>query len=143
MGQDARVDPTETGNSTEGRFHPPGDLVIRKISSATGVQATVSGAAGVGGQKAVVTTFAFTVAAATQLAAGTIGCYVIDGASGGTSYLWSEVIAITTTGARVSMNGLNLLGSSNTAVTIEFSAGVTNANQSVNLAYHFLGGGGV
>ena len=138
---DKRVDPNETAGNMEDRFHPPGDFNISNVST-VGAQATATGAAGVGGQKKVVTGFQFRIGANVQLGAATIGCYVIDGASGGGTYLYREVIAITTTGAALHLTGLSILGTANTAVTIEFSAGLAGATESVNLQYHHLAGAG-
>jgi hypothetical protein len=138
---DQPVDQSSSHYSAEPRFHPPGDVAINH-SPTVGTQATKTAAAGVNGQKYVVTAFAFNVAGA-ALAAATIGCYVIDGAAGGTTYLWQEVMAVTSTGGRISMSGLNLVGTANTALTIEFSAGVSGAKETVNISYHTLGGAGV
>lgn len=125
----------------EPRFHPPGGSVITSVSAISTI-ASVTQAAPTNGIKRVVTAFSFRVASAIQLASGTVGCFVIDGATGTTTYLWREIIGITTTGAEMRMNGLNLIGTANTALTIEFDKAVTNAYQSVNLEWHSLSGEG-
>lgn len=106
-------------------------------SSAT--QATKSQAAGAGNVRNVCTGFTATFAAgSTAPAAATpLTVAVIDGATGGTTYLWRTNICLpATANAIVSFNrsGLWLVGSKATAMTIEFSgAGGANSYQSVSM----------
>lgn len=138
---DQPVDQSSTRRAMEPRFHAPGDLASNNVST-VGAKATVTAPAGVNGEKYVLTAFSFRMATNTQLSAGTIGCNVIDGATGTAAFLWQEAIAATTTGAECYRSGLNIVGTANTALTIEFSAGVASATQSVNMTYHKLGGVG-
>lgn len=140
---DKRVDPVETSGILEPRFHPPGDAVLTNLSTA-GAQATASVAALTGGGKYIVTGFCFSIGASssTSIAAVTVGANVIDGASGGSTFLWRELLTVTSTGGSVFRNGLNLVGSTNTALTVEFSGGISNAFEAVNLTYHRLAGPG-
>lgn len=141
---DKRVDPVETSGNMEDRFSPPGDLTALHVPT-VGVVATITGAAGVGGQKNVVTGFCFNVASANLITAATIGAAIIDGVTGGTGYLFRTVLTLTSTGLSggpFSMSGLSLVGSANTAVTIEFSGAVAGAFETVNLFYHRLAGAG-
>jgi hypothetical protein len=142
---DKRVDPTDTSGILEPRFHPPGDAVLTNLS-ASGSAATATAAALTGGGKYVVTAFSFSLgqgAAGTGLNATTIGCNIIDGASGGSTFLWREILGVGSTGGQIFRNGLNLVGSANTALTVEFSAGVTGAVGTINASYHRLAGPGV
>lgn len=142
---DRRVDPVETSGIMEPRFHPPGDKVLTNLS-AVSAQATASVAAATDNSKYVVTGFDFRLGASLTLTAGTVGCNVIDGATGTTTYLYQGVMSVVTTGGGmalpITMTGLSIVGSNNTALTIEFSAGVTNGCETVNLYYHKLGGTG-
>lgn len=139
---DQPVDQSSTRYSLEPRFHPPGDVAINH-RPAISTQATKTAAAGVDGQKYVVTGFSFNVGSALALAAATVGCFVINGASGATDYIWQEVMSVTSTGGRISVSGLNIVApTANTALTIEFSGAVSNGYESVNLTYHTLGGNG-
>lgn len=62
---------------------------------------------------------------------------LIDGASGGGTYLWRSVIALPGIAGAVScitLSGVNLAGTANTAMTLEFSAaGGANTVQSVSM----------
>lgn len=140
---DRRVDPSETSGIMEGRFHPPGNIRLGSVST-IGAVATATQAARTDGGKYVVDSFKFTVGAAVQLSSGIVTCNVIDGDTGGTTYLWQETIGIGTTGAVcISPSPLALVGSANTKLTIEFSGAIVNGYESVNLAFHCLGGSGV
>lgn len=126
----------------ETRFHPPVDSVVSNIG-AVSVQATKTVPAGTNQTRHVVTAFSFRISSIINLAAATIGCAVIDGGSGGTTVLWQEQMSVTTLGAspmEIFRNGLNIAGSVNTALTIEFSGAVTGGFQSVNLSFHDIGG---
>ena len=96
--------------------HDPGD----------NTQATATRAAAGVGKRNVCTGFAFTInGGATAPAAISLSCRIIDGASGGSTYLWQGRLALPATAGAVS--GVIsppkwLVGSKNTAMTIEFSA---------------------
>jgi hypothetical protein len=102
-------------------------------------QATKSQASGGGNVRNVCTGFTVTfLAGSTAPSAATpLTVAVIDGASGGTTYLWRTNICVpATANAIVSFNrsGIWLVGSKATAMTIEFSgAGGTNTYQSVSM----------
>ena len=133
-----KVDPVETSASLESRFHPPGNI-YGGHRPASGAQATFTAAATVGGEKYVVSGFSATLSGV-ALSAGSIGVYIIDGASGGTTYLWQEVLGVSSIGATTRMSDLNIVGTANTALTIEFSGAYTGGQESVNIAYHKLAG---
>lgn len=106
---------------------------------ATNTQATKSQAAAGSGKRNVCTGFTVTLCAgsAAPTAATPITVSVIDGATGGDTYLWRTNICLpATANAIVSFNrsGLWLVGSQNTALTIEFSAAAgANTYQSVSM----------
>lgn len=105
----------------------------------TNTQATATRTAGTGTQRHVVTGFTVTLAAGASAptAAAPITVAVIDGGTGGTTYLWRSLIGLpAVAGAQVSIvrGGLSLPGTAATALTIEFSAaGGTNTYESVTL----------
>ena len=125
---------------SEERYHPPIDSVVSNVGIATGVQATVSVAAGAAGVRNVLTGFSFNTSAITSLAISTVGCNVIDGATGGTTLLHRGVLTITSVGSQaLSMSSLSVAGTAATAMTIEFSAGVTGLSEAVTMYYHTIG----
>ena len=104
---------------------------------ATNAQATKSqGSAGVG-KRNVCTGFTVTLAAGASAiaAAAPLTVAIIDGVSGGGTYLWRSYINIpATAGTQVTIvrTGLWLVGSQATAMTVEFSAaGGANSYESV------------
>jgi hypothetical protein len=105
---------------------------------AANTQATISQAAAAAGIRNVCTGFTVTLAAQTTApAAVQLTVAVIDGATGGTTYLWRTVISLpATAGAIVSFVRSNiwLVGTAATAMTIEFSAaGGANTIESVTM----------
>jgi hypothetical protein len=106
---------------------------------ATNTQATKSQASAGSGKRNVCTGFTVTLAAGASAitAAAPLTVMVVDGSSGGTTYLWRSYINIpAVAGAQVSIvrTGLWLVGSQATAMTIEFSAaGGTNSYESVTM----------
>jgi len=75
--------------------------------------------------------------------AANVTLVIRDGASGAGTILWQKNFAIATAAAasvqeinQQGFCGLNLVGSTNTAMTVEFSAGVANAPQTVNFSYY-------
>lgn len=128
----------------EPRFHPPCDSRAGHTPVLT-TQATITVAAGTNGDRYVVTGFDFNIAPSSGvIALTTVGAFVIDGATAETTYLFAEVMAVGTTGALnpIRRSGLNIVGSRNTALTIEFSKAITGALESVNVFYHKLTGSG-
>ena len=126
IGEDGTQVFPQSAAATWTRIHRP----------AANTQATIAKAAAGAGVRNVCT--ALTVVLAATAAAPTavnLNVSVIDGASGGTTYLWGMTISIpavagATTGAQ--LTNLWLPGSANTALTIEFSAaGGANTIESV------------
>lgn len=140
MALDGRVDPDQSSPILESRFHPPGDVCTQNTSS-SGAQATATAAAGVGGQKRVVTGFFYSVAGTGLTPANAI-LNIIDGDTGGTTKLLSVTIGVPADGTQQFVTGLNLIGSANTKLTIEFAALFTSAVESVGVFSHFIGGTG-
>lgn len=109
-------------------------------SPAAGTQAVASiavgGTAGTAGVRHVADCVSYTLAASTAPAATTLTLNLRNGATGAGSVIWSKSLAApAATGVHVDGNlcGLNLLGSVNTAMTLEFSAGLANELESVSL----------
>jgi hypothetical protein len=105
---------------------------------AANTQATISQAAAAAGIRNVCTGFTVTLAAQTTApAAVQLTVAVIDGASGGTTYLWRSVVSLpATAGAIVAFVRSNiwLVGTAATAMTVEFSAaGGANTIESVTM----------
>lgn len=104
---------------------------------ATNVQATKSQASAGSGKRNVCTGFTFTLTAGASAiaAAAPLIVSVIDGAAGGTTYLYRSYINIPATAAgmvAIVRSGLWLVGTQATALTVEFSAaGGTNSYESV------------
>ena len=129
-------------NIAEERYTPPNTTAV--FATGNGAQATVTVAAGVTGQRRVLRSVYFDcIANSTSggiLVAGTVGCYVIDGASGGTAYLFKAVAFIGSTGiARVSAENLDVPGSAATGLTAEFSGAVTNGLEQIEMNYYNIG----
>lgn len=105
---------------------------------AVSVQATTSKAAGGGTVRHVADCVSFSAMATTApAAAAQIQINLRDGATGAGTVLWSQQIFIpATVGQSVApfqICGLNKIGSANTAMTLEYSALVTNLFESVDL----------
>lgn len=92
-------------------------------------------AAGAGIRNLLRSMAVFLVAGTTAPAAIQVNVYVIDGASGGTTYLWVAVFALqAVAGDRCAFvqSGLEIDGTANTALTLEFDlAGGANTFESV------------
>jgi hypothetical protein len=101
---------------------------------AAATKATVTKAAGAAGVRHVVTGFAFTIACGAT-AQTPLQVDVIDGATGGTTRLFSGTIAAPVNGVGVvALSCLSLIGTAATGLTIEFSAaGVAASVQAVSL----------
>lgn len=106
---------------------------------AANTQATISRAAAGAGIRNVCTSLTvMLVAGATAPTAATVTVSLIDGATGGTTYLWRAAISVpATAGATngISITGLWLPGTANTALTLEFSAAAgLNTIESVTMS---------
>ncbi len=100
-------------------------------------QATASKAAGGAGVRHVVDCISFSTGATTAPAATALTVQVRDGATGAGTIIWERrVVAAASTGTfnEFATCGLNLIGTANTAMTIEFSALLTNLFESVSLS---------
>lgn len=123
----------------EPRHFPVLVLGTTGISINVGTQATKTLAA-LGADKRYVATGATFSVAGTIATLTTVGVAIIDGSTGGTAYLWRGIMALGTTGvAPLNIEGRYLIGSANTAMTIEFSAGVTGVTECVSLDYTTVG----
>jgi hypothetical protein len=105
---------------------------------AVAVRATATKAAGGVGIRHVCTGFTVTLAqSATGSSAVNLQVNLIDGASGGTNYLWRSTISLVAVPGHsnpIQRTGLWIEGSFNTAMTLEFSAaGGAQVHQSVTL----------
>jgi hypothetical protein len=149
---DGKVTAVDTGNVTIGAALPAGTNIIGGIRRAgyqnavwdaqhvpaANTQATITQAAAGGGIKNVCIGFTVTLAS-TGSAPTAIQLVVnlIDGASGGGTYLWRSVIALpAVAGAMVSIvrSGIWIPGTANTQMTLEFSAaGGANTIESVTM----------
>lgn len=90
---------------------------------ATNTVATATRAAGAGGRRHVLTSIHFSLAAAPAAAAAQTQCVVRDGATGVGTILWTGVLAAAVAGlAEISHGNLSIVGSADTALTIEFVA---------------------
>lgn len=107
----------------------------------SGVQGTVSRAA-VSGVRHVADCVSFAVASSAAPTATQVQIFLRDGASGGGTVLWLQTLDILAAAgqniAPFSVCGLSLLGSNNTAMTLEFSGLVTGALESVSLSGYDL-----
>lgn len=103
---------------------------------AVSTQATASKAAGGVGVRHVADCVTVSAGAATAPAATVLTINLRDGATGAGTVLWTTQItagATATNHGNVAFCGLNLIGTANTAMTLEFSALLTNENESVTL----------
>lgn len=100
-------------------------------------QATITEDAPAAGTRVVLQGFTASIAnGATAPAAANVVVNVIDGASGGTTYLHRTTISNTATAGDtvvVTVSDLNIAGTAATALTVEFSAASgANTNQSIS-----------
>jgi hypothetical protein len=117
-------------------------LSLSTTESVLNSQASVTIAAGASGVRHVADSFSFHVSpnASAVLAAGTVRISVIDGASGATNYLWTDVLHIDSNGAEsISFSNMGLAGTAATALTVEFDGAVSTAWTSLNLGYFDVG----
>ncbi len=105
-------------------------------TQAAGFQAKASISAGATGVRHVVDCVSYSAGAITAPAATVLEINLRDGATGAGTIIWQKWITIPATAAPhydANFCGLNLIGSAATAMTLEFSAGLTNENESVSL----------
>lgn len=115
----------------------PGDWSVISVPIAN-TQATASKGAGGAGVRHVCTSITAILAADTTApGAASVIVNLIDGASGGGVYLWRGRLALPATAGEtreIVISGLNIFGTANTAMTLEFSAaGGANTFESVTL----------
>jgi hypothetical protein len=111
---------------------------------AAGSQATASKAAGATGVRHVGNCISFSAADTAAPAATLLTVNLRDGASGAGTILWTaEVFIPATAGAQAAAPfeecGLNAIGSSATAMTLEFSAGLANLIEAVSIQGYDVG----
>lgn len=124
-------------------FYPFSQAKFAQAAAAS--QSTISFAAGGAGIYNVCTGFMASLCVTTVLASGETGVLNLrDGASGAGTVLWTCEIglpgtaAVGTTQIVGPISGLFLIGSANTAMTLEFSAGLTGVVESVSLAAFYV-----
>jgi hypothetical protein len=97
---------------------------------AAAAQATVTRAAGGAGVRHVCTSIQASVSAGAAVATGIRKVYLRDGAAGVGAILWSATLqAVLATNAHIELSGLSIVGTANTAMTLEFDAGAGAASQ--------------
>lgn len=105
-------------------------------SPAVNTAATISQGAAAG-LRHVCTGFVAVLGNGAVAAAGTGTCNLRDGATGAGTLLWSMDFAIPAVAGSlqvISVSGLNIVGSTNTAMTLEFTAGGgANTSEKVNI----------
>jgi hypothetical protein len=106
-------------------------------TAATGSQSSAS-IASEASVRHVVDCITFSAASTTAPALTLLGVSLRDGASGAGTVIWSHIVAIpAATGQNVvphSVCGLNLVGTTATAMTFEFQAGLANLQESVSIS---------
>lgn len=103
---------------------------------AAGSQGTASKAAGAAGVRHVADCVTWSAGSIAAPAATQLVINLRDGASGAGTILWQTTLTTTTTAGAAGngfLCGLNLIGSSATAMTLEFSALLANESESVTL----------
>jgi len=142
----AAADRAELYTDLHGTLHTRSGHQVPAASTFTAIhvpaantQATASkAAAGVGVRNIVTAITATIVATATAPTAVQLVVNLINGASGGTTFLWRMVLSLPATAGEtrgVTISGLWLPGTANTATTLEFSAaGGANTVESVSMS---------
>ena len=106
--------------------------------ASTGSQSTASIAAAAGVYH-VCDCISYSAAAGTAPTATIVDVVLRDGATGAGTIKWAYVVDLLATTGEVAppqtVCGLNIIGSVNTAMTFEFTAGVTNVTEVVNFTY--------
>lgn len=101
----------------------PGDWSVNAGAPAGGAVATVSKAAGGAGVRHVCTSISATLATGATAQAVAAVLVLRDGASGAGALLFAKQVILPANGLwEVNISGLNIVGSVNTAMTLEFSA---------------------
>lgn len=121
--------------SQNGTLAKPGQWGVTHTPSSA-AQATITKAAGGAGVRHVATSIAFSLNVDGTNAQTAIQVNLRDGATGAGTILWSMTIKkqATEPATLFSITGLNIPGTANTAMTLEFSAaGVTGSVESVSL----------
>jgi hypothetical protein len=114
---------------------PTGSFAVFS-NPAAGSQATIAAAAAGAGIKNVATLVCFSAAATTAPVATALTINLRDGATGAGTVKWTQQVVVTaTTGQLVQpfCAPVNVIGSANTAMTLEFSASLANLIESVSL----------
>lgn len=108
-------------------------------TAASGVQGTISRAAGGGTVRHIIDCIGFAADSAAAVTAANVLLNVRDGATGAGTVIWQYALSMPTAAAlgiqevpATNFCGLGIVGSANTAMTIEFSAAVAGSIQSVN-----------
>jgi hypothetical protein len=127
-----------TGTTTLGALLAAGPLATWSITHrpAAATKATATKGAGAAGVRHVVTGFSFVLVTVGTAQAAVVNLDVIDGASGGTTRLWSGAFGGIPVNSQVNIvvPSCMLIGTAATALTIEFSAaGATASFSFVNL----------
>lgn len=118
---------------------PTANRLGARSNPAAGSQATASAAA-IANFKHVADCVAFAGGSTTAPALTALSVNLRDGATGAGTVLWSQQVVVSAaTGQNVApfaVCGLNLPGTANTAMTLEFSASLANLSESVALTYY-------
>lgn len=114
--------------------------VTNSGTAASGVQGTIAKAAGGAGVRHVIDCIGWSADSAGAITAANVLLNVRDGATGAGTVVWFHALSFPTAAALgvqvvspMQMCGLNILGTANTAATIEFSASVAGSIQVVNM----------
>lgn len=117
---------------------PPANWSITHAPAAN-TQATISRAA-VNGSRHICTSISATLSAQATATSGDVQVNLRDGATGAGTILWSQTVRVGGAGGAIAdrailqLSGLSIVGSNNTAMTLEFSAaGGANTFESVAL----------
>lgn len=105
----------------------PGEWAITSAPAANTVASTTKGA-GAGSERHVLRSINASISAVAEIAAP-LTVVVRDGAAGVGTIIWQEkLMQVVGRSDRVSLSGLNIIGSRNTAMTVEFTSapGATN-----------------
>ena len=109
-------------------IRPPVNWSVNHIP-AVSTLATITKAAGGAGFKHVCTSIV--ASAVGPVTGGVIFLYLRDGAASTGTIIWATALAPINTAARIIVTGLNIEGSDNTAMTLEFSAAPPATDQEV------------
>lgn len=120
----------------------PGDWSINHAPAAN-TQATITRAAGGAGVRHVCTSITAVLSAAAAATSGVVQINLRDGGTGAGTILWSATVqiggaaSISGGAVGISLSGLRIFGTANTAMTLEFSAaGGADTTESVALTGH-------